>query len=55
MGITGSKPSMDDNEKKIRTEIDEQIAQYKVFMISKKSCPFCKTAKVRSKEILNNH
>ena len=48
MGITGSKQNMDDTEKKIRSEIDEQITKYKVFMISKKSCPFCKTAKVRS-------
>ena len=46
MGITGSKTTMDDTEKKVRDEIDEQIAKYKIFMISKKTCPFCKTAKV---------
>ena len=37
---------MDNTEKKVRADIDEQIKKYKVFMISKKSCPFCKTAKV---------
>ena len=46
MGIFGSKEAMDDTEKKVRAEIDEQIKKYKVFMISKASCPFCKTAKV---------
>ena len=47
MGITGSKPTMDETEKTVRAEIDEQISNYKIFMISKKSCPFCRTAKVR--------
>ena len=46
MGLIGSTPKMDETEKKIRDEIDDQIAQYKIFMISKKSCPFCRTAKV---------
>ena len=47
MGLTGSTQKMDDStEKKLRDEIDEQIAKYKIFMISKKSCPFCRTAKV---------
>ena len=46
MGLIGSRPKMDETEKKIRSEIDEQIAKYKIFMISKKSCPFCRTAKV---------
>ena len=47
MGLTGSTQKMDDStEKKLRDEMDEQIAKYKIFMISKKSCPFCRTAKV---------
>merc|ERR1712012_764641 len=45
MGLTGSTQKMDSEEQKLRDEIDEQIAKYKVFMISKKSCPFCRTAK----------
>ena len=47
MGIFAAKPIMDETEKKVRHEIDEQIANYKILMISKKSCPFCRTAKVR--------
>ena len=46
MGILGSKEVMGDTEQKVRSEIDEQIKKYKVFMISKAACPFCKTAKV---------
>ena len=46
MGILGSKPNMDDTEKNVREEIDEQISKYKIYMISKKTCPFCRTAKV---------
>ena len=46
MGLTGSTQKMDSTEQKLRDEIDEQIAKYKIFMISKKSCPFCRTAKV---------
>lgn len=46
MGILASKPIMDDTEKNVRAEIDEQISKYKIYMISKKTCPFCRTAKV---------
>ena len=46
MGILGSKPNMDATEKNVREEIDEQISKYKIYMISKKTCPFCRTAKV---------
>ena len=49
MGLIGSTPKMDPTEKKVRDEIDEQIAKYKIFMVSKKSCPFCRTAKVSFK------
>jgi glutaredoxin 3 len=45
MGILGSKQVMGDTEQEVRAEIDEQIKKYKVFMISKAACPFCKTAK----------
>lgn len=45
MGILASKPIMDDTEKNVRAEIDEQISKYKIYMISKKTCPFCRTAK----------
>ena len=47
MGLTGSKANMDETEQKVREEIDDQIAKYKIFMVSKKSCPFCRTSKVQ--------
>ena len=50
MGLIGSTPKMDPMEQKVRDEIDEQIAKYKIFMVSKKSCPFCRTAKVSFKK-----
>ena len=50
MGLIGSTPKMDPTEQKVRDEIDEQIAKYKIFMVSKKSCPFCRTAKVSFKK-----
>ena len=50
MGLIGSTPKMDPMEQKVRDEIDEQIAKYKIFMVSKKSCPFCRTAKVSLKK-----
>ena len=50
MGLIGSTPKMDPMEQKVRDEIDEQIAKYKIFMVSKKSCPFCRTAKVNFKK-----
>ena len=51
MGLIGSTPKMDPTEQKVRDEIDEQIAKYKIFMVSKKSCPFCRTAKVSFKKL----
>ena len=45
--FTSALPTMSANtEAKVRAEIDEQIKKYKVFMISKAACPFCRTAKV---------
>ena len=44
--LSGGQQQTSGNMAGVREEIDKQIAEFPVYVVEKRSCPFCKTAKV---------
>ena len=44
--LSGGQQQTSSNMAGVREEIDKQIAEFPVYVVEKRSCPFCKTAKV---------
>ena len=49
--LSGEQQQTSSNMAGVREEIDKQIAEFPVYVVEKRSCPFCKTAKVVLLEI----
>ena len=48
-GIFSGQQSSGASNMAVREDIDKMISDYPVFVVEKRSCPFCKTAKVNLK------